>query len=71
MTKLLTFVGVLAIAYSGSAQAVPITGGQTSVALDTNLFASVGLTLSGNTGPVISPGELPGSVALAFSSRRV
>ncbi|MGE3180167.1 MAG: PEP-CTERM sorting domain-containing protein [Phycisphaerae bacterium] len=49
---------------------VDITGGQTSVALDTaTLSAAASLDLSGVSGDVISPGALPNSVAFGINPR--
>jgi hypothetical protein len=46
-----------------------VSGGQTSVLLDTETLASVGLNLSGVSSDVITPGELTGSVAFGINSR--
>jgi hypothetical protein len=69
MRKLLKWTGALALALSTHANAALVTGGQTSVALDLQLLESVGLTLTGVTGPVIIPGELMGSVAFPINAR--
>ena len=68
MRRLIRWVGVLVLACASHAQAgVIVGGGQTSVALDLPLLSSVGLNLTGTTGPVIVPGELPGSVAFPIT----
>jgi len=49
---------------------VDVLGGQTSVALDFDaLESAAGLTLSSVTPDVVSPGELPGSVAFGINGR--
>jgi len=68
IVKKLFIVATLAVA--SQANAVPITGGQTNVLLDVPLLASVGLVLSGVSGPVIAPGNLgAGSVAFPINAR--
>jgi hypothetical protein len=52
-------------AFASQANAVEISGGQTNVLLDLETLASVGLVLSGVSGPVIIPGDL-GSDSVAF-----
>lgn len=65
--------GIIAAAVLGSASsamAVDVIGGQTSVALNFKaLESAAGLTLSSVSGDVISPGDLPGSVAFGINSR--
>jgi len=69
MTRNLTVIGA-ALGAAGTALAVDVTGGQTSVLLDTTtLSAAASLDLSGVSGDVISPGTLPGSVAFGINSR--
>ena len=53
------------LAVASQAGAVMLTGGQTNVALDTEILSSVGLNLSGVSGPVIAPGNL-GAASVAF-----
>lgn len=53
------------LAAASQAGAVMLTGGQTNVALDTEILSSVGLDLSGVAGPVIVPGNL-GAASVAF-----
>lgn len=63
---------VVALSATGStfAQPVDVTGGQTSVLLDTaTLSAAAGLDLSGVSADVIAPGEIDGSVAFGINSR--
>lgn len=71
MQKWMTWIGAAALGLSVHANAAPVlvTGGQTSVALDLKLLDSVGLALTGLTGPVIVPGELPDSVAFPINPR--
>ena len=60
----------LAAAGSGPAGAatVDVVGGRTSVALDAaTLESAAGLTISGVSGGVVSPGDLPGSVAFPIT----
>ncbi len=65
--------GALITAFACSATCafgVDVIGGQTSVALDFDaLESAAGLTLSSVTPDVISPGDLPGSVAFGINSR--
>ncbi|MEM9166616.1 MAG: hypothetical protein AAGB48_06290 [Planctomycetota bacterium] len=57
------------VAGSASGQTL-VTGGQTSVLLDTaTLSSAASLDLSGVSGPVISPGTIPGSVAFPINTR--
>ncbi len=71
--KIRMSVCAVAALASGQALAVPvdITGGQTSVLLDTDLLASAAsLSLSGVSGDVIAPGNLgDGSVAFGITPR--
>lgn len=69
MRELLLVTGV-ALAGAAGAQ-VDVTGGQTSVLLDTaTLSAAASLDLSGVSGPVIAPGNLGnGSVAFPINAR--
>jgi hypothetical protein len=65
-----TLFAAAAFAVASQAHAVPVTGGQTNVLLNTDLLASVGLVLSGVGGPTIVPGNLgPGSVAFPINPR--
>jgi len=57
------------IAAPAQAAPVPVTGGQTSVALDGDLLESVGLEITGVSADVIVPGTLPGSVAFPINPR--
>ena len=53
-----------------SAAMVDVVGGRTSVALDaTTLGAAAGLTLSGTSAEVQSPGDIPDSVAFPITPR--
>ena len=71
--KIRSMVGIVAgIGLSASAMAndVDITGGKTSVVLDTaTLSAAASLDLSSVSSDVISPGNLPGSVAFPINAR--
>jgi len=59
-----------ALAIAGAANAVDVVGGQTSVALDFDtLESAAGLTLDSVTPDVVSPGDLPGSVAFGINAR--
>ncbi|MEO0512750.1 MAG: hypothetical protein AAF108_07630 [Planctomycetota bacterium] len=61
---------VITAAGAVSAQQVDITGGQTSVLLDTALLsAAAGLDLSSVSDDVIAPGEIEGSVAFGINAR--
>jgi hypothetical protein len=54
----------------GNAATVDVTGGRTSVALDTKaLSTAAGLTLSGTSPEVQSPGDLENSVAFPITAR--
>ncbi len=67
------FVGAAALLMAttvASAVTVDITGGQTSVALDTaTLSSAASLDLSSVSPDVISPGSLPNSVAFGINAR--
>ncbi len=69
--RLLLPASVLAaagMAAAASAEPVQVVGGQTSVALDTDLLAAAAnLNLTGASEDVIAPGELPGSVAFPIN----
>ncbi len=72
--KYQTLICSLAVLIFANANAravnVEIGAGQTSVLLDTELLSSAaGLTLSGVSADVISPGALEGSVAFGINSR--
>jgi hypothetical protein len=59
-----------AMSVAGTAFAVDVTGGQTSVLLDTDTLSSAAnLDLSSVSADVISPGTIPGSVAFGINSR--
>ena len=66
---------IVAIAMTMTALAAPaatvdVTGGRTSVALDTEALSSAaGLTISGTSPEVQSPGDLEGSVAFPITPR--
>ncbi len=65
-----TFAAVGVLSSAASAGVVEVTGGQTSVALDTMTLSDLaGLDLSGVSGDVISPGKLPDSVAFGINPR--
>ena len=68
----LIFTGAIAGLVVATAQAavVEVTGGQTSVALDTaTLSSAASLDLSSVSGDVIAPGEIPNSVAFGINAR--
>jgi hypothetical protein len=51
------------------AATVNVTGGQTSIAFDAAALTTAGLTISGNTGGVVTPGELPNSLGFPINAR--
>jgi len=73
MQRVLTRVAAAsaaALATAGAAQGVDVIGGQTSVALDFGtLESAAGLTLDSVSSDVISPGDLPDSVAFGINAR--
>jgi hypothetical protein len=70
MTMQTFFAGAASLTLAAGASAVDVTGGQTSVALDTDALSSAAsLDLSSVSPDVISPGTLPGSVAFGINSR--
>lgn len=71
LTRLATFsAAALIIAVGHQAHAADVVGGQTSVALDTTLLSNAaGLDLSSVSGDVISPGDIPDSVAFGINAR--
>lgn len=63
-------VAALGVGAAASANTVEVVGGQTNVALDTELIeAATGLALSGVSDEVIAPGTLEGSVAFPINAR--
>lgn len=61
---------VALVAGAAGAQSVNVTGGQTNVALDFDtLSAAASLDLSGVSGDVIAPGNIPDSVAFSINAR--
>ncbi|MFO0916107.1 MAG: PEP-CTERM sorting domain-containing protein [Pirellulales bacterium] len=52
-----------------NAQSVPVTGGMTSVQLNTNLLGQLGLSIGGVSDDVIVPGSLPNSVGFPINPR--
>ncbi|MGB0716205.1 MAG: PEP-CTERM sorting domain-containing protein [Phycisphaerae bacterium] len=70
MKAVVAWVSVIPAAAFGGM--VEISGGQTSVALDTmTLSSAASLDLSGVSGDVINPGSLEGSVAFGINGRDV
>lgn len=70
-TRNIALLSVGVLTGAASAGLIDVTGGQTSVLLDTDTLASAAsLNLSGVSSDVIAPGELgDGSVAFAITSR--
>ena len=61
-------LATVAMAAPAGAASVAVGSGRTSVALDTaTLESAANLTVSGTSGDVISPGDLPGSVAFPIT----
>ena len=67
----INFAAIISIlAISSFAQAADVIGGQTNVALDfATIETATGLALSGVSGDVISPGNIPDSVAFGINPR--
>jgi hypothetical protein len=69
-TRPLAVAGLLALFGAPAANAAPVSvaSGQTSVALDAaTLQSAANLAVSGTSGGVIAPGDLPGSVAFPIT----
>ena len=66
-----SFLAIISIlSVSSFAQAADVIGGQTNVALDfATIESAAGLALSGVSGDVISPGNIPDSVAFGINPR--
>ncbi len=71
MMRSLVTAGLLALlsAIPALADTVEVTGGMTSVALNSDLLASLGLSIGSLSDEVINPGSLPGSVAFPINPR--
>lgn len=67
---LLSLATLCMLAVSQSyAQSVPVTGGMTSIQLNTQLLGQLGLTIGDVSDEVIVPGSLPNSVGLPINAR--